>query len=261
MIELHAGSASCTVSAVDGGRVASLNVDGVDLILRHDTALPAAGWGSYPMVPWAGRIRHGGFAFDGVDYQLPINFETHAIHGTGFEQPWEVRSSNEGSVALSCRLDWVLGGEAEQRFELAGNALTCALTVRAGERAMPASIGWHPWFVKPERVDLQFERMYLRDGDYITDGRVVAPPPPPPWDDCFAGPLATPRLWIGGLEVSITSDCEYWVVYDMPLHATCVEPQTATPDAFNRPFGLGGAMRLEPGDELRRTMTIGWTAN
>lgn len=260
MIELHAGSASCTVSAVDGGRVASLNVDGVDLVLRHDTSLPAAGWGSYPMVPWAGRIRHGGFAFDGVDYQLPINFETHAIHGTGFEQPWEVLSSDESSVALACRLDWMLGGEAEQRFELAGNTLTCTLTVRAGDQAMPASIGWHPWFVKPERVDLRFERMYLRDGDYITDGRVVAPPPPPPWDDCFAGPLATPRLWIGGLEVSITSDCEYWVVYDMPPHATCVEPQTATPDAFNRPFDLGGAMRLEPGDELRRTMTIGWTA-
>ena len=260
MIELHAGSASCTVSAVDGGRVASLNVDGVDLVLRHDTSLPAAGWGSYPMVPWAGRIRHGGFAFDGVDYQLPINFETHAIHGTGFEQPWEVLSSDESSVALACRLDWMLGGEAEQRFELAGNALTCMLTVRAGDQAMPASIGWHPWFVKPERVDLRFERMYLRDDDYITDGRVAAPPPPPPWDDCFAGPLATPRLWIGGLEVSISSDCEYWVVYDMPPHATCVEPQTATPDALNRPFDLGGAMRLEPGDELRRTMTIGWTA-
>ena len=260
MIELHAGSASCTVSAVDGGRVASLNVDGVDLILRHDASLPAAGWGSYPMVPWAGRIRHGGFAFDGVDYQLPINFETHAIHGTGFEQPWEVLSSDESIVALACRLDWMLGGEAEQRFELAGNSLTCTLTVRAGDQAMPASIGWHPWFVKPERVDLRFERMYLRDDDYITDGRVAAPPPPPPWDDCFAGPLATPRLWIGGLEVSITSDCEYWVVYDMPPHATCVEPQTATPDAFNRPFDLGGATRLEPGDELRRTMTVGWTA-
>ena len=124
---------------------------------------------------------------------------------------------------------------------------------------MPASIGWHPWFVKPERVDLRFDRMYLRDEDYITDGRTVSPPPPPPWDDCFAGPLATPRLWIGDAEVSIASDCDYWVVFDMPAHATCVEPQTATPDAFNLAGNLGGATRLEPGDELRRTMTIAWT--
>jgi aldose 1-epimerase len=139
-------------------------------------------------------------------------------------------------------------------IELAEDSLTCTLIARAGDRPMPASIGWHPWFMKPDKVDLRFERMYLRDDDYITDGRIAEPPPPPPWDDCFEGPLATPRMWISGVEVSISSDCEFWVVYDMPAHATCVEPQSATPDAFN----LGGATRLEPGQELRRTMTISW---
>lgn len=254
MIELRAESVRCTVSAEDGGRVASLAVAGVDLILRAHPSLPAAAWGSYPMVPWAGRIRNGRFRFDGIDHQLPINFETHAIHGTGFEQSWETVDRDASCVALACRLDWVLGGAAEQRIELADDSLTCTLVVRAGDRPMPAAIGWHPWFVKPERVDLQFERMYLRDVEYITDGQFVAPPPPPPWDDCFEGPIVTPRLWISGVEVSITSDCEYWVVYDMPAHATCVEPQSATPDAFN----LGGAARLEPGEELRRTMTLSW---
>jgi aldose 1-epimerase len=75
--------------------------------------------------------------------------------------------------------------------------------------------------------------------------------------------LATPRLWIGAAEVSIESDCDYWVVFDMPAHATCVEPQSATPDAFNLAGNLagnlGGAVRLEPGEELRRAMTIAWT--
>jgi aldose 1-epimerase len=232
-----------------------LSVDGVDLILRHAPSLPAAGWGSYPMVPWAGRIRTGRFTFDGVDYQLPINFETHAIHGTGFEQPWAVAATDERWVELTCELAWMFGGESQQLIELGDDSLTCTLTARAGDRPMPASIGWHPWFVKPDRVDLRFARMYLRDDDYITDGRIAEPPPPPPWDDCFEGPVETPRMWIGGLEVSISSDCEFWVVYDMPAHATCVEPQSATPDAFN----LGGATRLEPGEELRRTMTIRWT--
>jgi aldose 1-epimerase len=254
VIELRAGSATCHVSPDDGGRVASLTVGDVDVILGRDPSLPAAGWGSFPMVPWAGRVRRGRFTFDGVDYQLPINFGNHAIHGTGFEQPWDVADRDANSCALTCRLGWALGGESDQRFALSASSLTCTLTVRATERAMPATIGWHPWFVKPERVDLRFERMYLRDDDYITDGRTVAPPPPPPWDDCFAGPLATPRVWIDGLEVAINSDCDYWVVYDMPAHATCVEPQTATPDAFN----LAGAARLEPGEELSRTMTISW---
>ena len=244
----------CTISPVEGGRVATLKVGGIDLIVGPDPSLPATGWGSYPMVPWAGRIRHGRFSFDGADYGMPINFSPHAIHGTGFEQPWAVTGGDSATATLTCRLDWVFGGEADQLIELAEDSLTCNLGVRAGGRAMPCTLGWHPWFVKPQRVDLRFERMYLRDDDYITDGRTVSPPPPPPWDDCFAGPLATPRLWIDDLEVSISSDCNYWVVYDMPVYATCVEPQTALPDAFN----LGGAIRLDPGEELRRTMTIRW---
>jgi aldose 1-epimerase len=254
MIELRAGSTVCTVSAIDGGRVATLTVGGVDLIVGPDPALPATGWGSFPMVPWAGRVRHGRFRFNDVDHQLPINFAPHAIHGTGFEQPWDVVARDAQSTAMACRLTWVLGGDAEQLIELTDHSVNCTLIVRAGEQAMPATIGWHPWFVKPDRVDLQFERMYLRDEEYIPDGRTVAPPPEPPWDDCFTGVLATPRMWIGGVEVSITSDCPYWVVYDMPTYATCVEPQSALPDAFN----LGGATSLAPGQELRRVMTISW---
>jgi len=256
VIELRTDDAVCTVSPGDGGRMATLTVGGTDLIVGPDPALPPGGWGSYPMVPWAGRVRHGRFAFDGAKYQLPVNFGAHAIHGTGFEQSWDVTAADERSVALSCRLAWDFGGEAEQLFTLGDDSLSCTLVARACDRPMPATIGWHPWFVKPERVDLRFETMYLRDDDYIPDGRTVSPPPPPPWDDCFTGAIATPRLWIGGLEITVTSDCDHWVVYDMPEHATCVEPQTAPPDAFN----IGGATRLDAGQELRRTMTISWRA-
>ncbi len=121
---------------------------------------------------------------------------------------------------------------------------------------MPCTLGWHPWFVKPQRVDLRFERMYLRDDDYITDGRSVSPPPPPPWDDCFAGPVAPPRLWIDGLKVSISSDCDYWVVYDMPTYSTCVEPQSGLPDVVQHG---GGHPYSAPGEELRRSMVVRWS--
>ncbi|MEY4176348.1 MAG: hypothetical protein RI900_3513, partial [Actinomycetota bacterium] len=45
-----------------------------------------------------------------------------------------------------------------------------------------------------------------------------------------------------------------WVVYDEQPGLLCVEPQSGPPDAFN----IGGATRLEPGELLQRTMTIGW---
>ena len=257
VIELHADSdgftAECTLDPTAGGRVATLRVDGTDVIVGPDPKLPVTGWGSYPMVPWAGRVRRGSFRIDGVEHHLPINFEQHAIHGTGFEQPWCGKVLDGLRASMHCELAWVFGGEARQQFTLDGRSLTCTLAVRAGRVPMPVTVGWHPWYVKPERVDLRFERMYVRDDDYIPTGQTIAPRRPP-WDDCFTDPLSTPRLWIGDLAISITSDCDHWVVYDMPEHATCVEPQSGPPDAFN----IGGATRLEPGQELRRTMTIRW---
>ena len=48
--------------------------------------------------------------------------------------------------------------------------------------------------------------------------------------------------------MSITSDCDYWVVYDMPTVRDLRRAAVGPPDAFN----LGGATSLEPGEELRR---------
>jgi galactose mutarotase-like enzyme len=46
----------------------------------------------------------------------------------------------------------------------------------------------------------------------------------------------------------------------MPPAATCVEPQSGLPDAFNLPPDVGGVVRLSPGQELRKTMRISWQA-
>ncbi len=259
MIELEAGEALVEVSQADGGRVARLRVGGRDLLVQGDSSDDPLLWGSYPMAPWAGRLRHGRFEFDGLPYEVTINMAPHAIHGTTFTRRWEVIDAGLDHAELECPLDWSFGGRAHQHLQLTPEALVCVLTVVAGGEPMPATIGWHPWFVKPTSDRLSFEAMYLRDDEYVPTGRLVDPPRRP-WDDCFVGPHHPLQLRYASelgkpeLVITVTSDCDHWVVYDQPEHATCVEPQSGPPDSFN----VGGATVLAPGEMLQRTMTISW---
>ena len=96
--------------------------------------------------------------------------------------------------------------------------------------------------------------MYVRDDVGIPTGELV-PTPPGPWDDCFVEPTDPIELRFDGLTVTISSDCDHWVVYDQPAHATCVEPQTGPPDGPNL-----APVRLESGETLSRSMRIAWRA-
>lgn len=251
MWTISSGAVTVTVAPEQGGRVAQITVRGVDLLVgpgegRPDPSSPLA-WGSYPMVPWAGRIRRGLFEFAGEQYRLDINHENHAIHGIGFDRPWQVTCHDATSIEMELDMSrdprWPFGGCAHQRIEVADDAVSMRLTVTAGEHAMPVSIGWHPWFHKPDSVDFRPRAMYRRDDDYITVDELVDVPDAP-FDDCFVNdqPVTIVR---DGLTVRLESACTDWVVYDMPRHATCIEPQTAPPDAFNI-----GPHILDPGTSL-----------
>lgn len=266
MIELEAADVYLTVHPEHGGRLGALEVGQRSLLATDRTAGPML-WGCYPMAPWAGRVRNGRFRFDGRDERLPQVatdvLHGHALHGTVHDAAWEVLDAGRSHCEMQRPLDWQYGGFAHQHVQLTPLALTCLLTVSAAGRPMPAVLGWHPCFVAPTRHDLAFARMYRRDFDGIALGELV-PPPSPPWDDCFIEPLGPLRLHYersgsqdsasGDLEVTITSDCEHWVVFDGVDDILCVEPQSGPPDAFS----IGGAVRLEPGEMLQRYMTISW---
>ena len=255
MISIGAGAAVVRVDAARGGRLATVTVAGRELLVGPAPERGPLHWGSYPMAPWAGRIRHGRFPLAGRVHQLPLDGSLdrppHAIHGTAYLQAWEVDAVGPDHVALTCDLAWELGGRAWQHVEVDPSGVSCVLAVTASDRAMPAEIGWHPWFVKPASVGFRPMSMYARDAEGIPTGELV-PAPPPPWDDCFVN-VEPVELRYPGLSVTVTSDCDHWVVFDEPSHATCVEPQSGPPDAFNLRQRV-----LAPGDQLRRTMHIGW---
>lgn len=258
LLELRHGSIAVEVAPEAGGRIAQVHRHGMPWLVGHDEGNAAAiAWGCYPMLPWAGRIRHGAFRFDGHDYRLPRTFGAHAIHGVGFLRPWQVESHTTARCRLSLALpedeQWPFGGVATQVMELHDDGLLLTMSMQAVQRAMPLPvIGWHPWFRKPDRLDFAPEAMYPRDREGLATRPPVAPSAGP-WDDCFIHPGPV-RLHRGGDELVLGSDCRHWVVYDEPGHATCVEPQTGPPDAFN----LQPDARLLPGQSVQAWFRWQW---
>ncbi len=235
VLDLGAGDVRVVVRPAQGGRIGQVSVGGRELLVGGHPMGPIY-WGAYPMAPWAGRIRHGRFSFAGATHQLPLAAPPHALHGVVFDRPWRV----DGPDAISIDLDqrWPFRGRVSQRFAVREDGLDVAMTLEADE-PMPVTMGWHPWFrraLEPggEGASLSFDaaEMLVRDGEGIPSGERV-PPTPGPWDDCFTGLRSDPVLAWPGLALTLSSTCDWWVVYNQPAYAICVEPQSGPPDAVN----------------------------
>ncbi len=261
---IGAGPARAEFDLEAGGRMASLAIDGLELLVAPDSPerSPATAWGSYPLAPWAGRIRDARFRFEGREHALPVNWPPHAIHGTTFDRAWSLDAADERSLALSIDLgsDWPFGGRAVQTASLEADHLDWRLEVRAEAEAFPASLGWHPWWRRhigrgeEARLSFRAGAMYRRDEHDVAIAEKVSPPPGP-WDDCFTDVQEPPVIeWPGALRLALTSDSDHWVVYDEPEHALCVEPMTGPPDALNIE-----PRRVEPGRPLALGVRLAWT--
>ena len=140
-MELRAGDVCVVIDPARGGRLSKLDIAGLSLLLP-ETDDPMR-WGSYPMAPWAGRVRQGQFRYAGEEYRLPRNLPPHAIHGTTFTRAWD--DEGDGRLSIPLGPDWPWPGRAVQQFDLSESALEMTLEVHADDRPFPASAGWHPW--------------------------------------------------------------------------------------------------------------------
>jgi len=241
VLKLTAADASLVIDPDNGGRVVSLTVDGLRLLRTPDDDPGGGHWGSFVMAPWPGRTRRGRFTFDGVAHQLEINSGDHSIHGTVRARPWKVDHADQRQVRMGCDFGpaWPFPGWAGQHITLHDDRVDLELSLHATDGRMPAAGGWHPWWQRrldrgePAALELPAASMYVRDADGIAVPETV-PPPPGPWDDCFTDLSGPPILrWPGALELAVESDCPCVVVYDQPVEAICVEPQSAPPDVLN----------------------------
>lgn len=265
MLTLRAGPASLRVDRAAGGRLASLEVHGHELLVQPPVGRPPdpLRWGCFPMAPFAGRIRGGRFRWNGTLHELATNHAGHAIHGTVLSERWLLEQVDDRYVRLRARLQpgWPFDGWAVQEVALLPDRLELRLEVHTMAESFPATCGWHPWFVRrladgdELHVDLRADRFYPRGVDGLPLGPVEPPPPRGPWDDCFTAITWPARLtWPGALELEMTSTCDHVVLYDQPRHAVCVEPQTGPPDAPN----LGRAQTVRAGRPLVAETQITW---
>ncbi|MFH8367761.1 aldose 1-epimerase [Streptomyces sp. NPDC018031] len=236
-VRLTAGDAELIVLPDDGCRVGSLRIGGTELLRQ------GAGFGSFPMVPWCGRVDGGRFRNGAVVHQLPVDAPPHAIHGTGRHSAWRTALTDGTSATFIHDLTdpWPYPGRVTQVFELAPDALTVTMGVETFGDSFPAQVGWHPWFLRnlgrggsDVTVDFAPEWQEERGGDHLPTGRRIAPLPGP-WDDCFGMPdgVDVTLTWPGELELKVTSPAEWVVVYDEQPEAVCVEPQSGPPNGLN----------------------------
>ena len=88
MIRLQSDGAVLEIDPVRGGRLASLRIDGRELLVTPpDAENRSIFWGSFPMAPWAGRIDGAALDWEGAHYDLPpeaaATLETEELIPTG----------------------------------------------------------------------------------------------------------------------------------------------------------------------------------
>lgn len=258
-MELTSARATATIQP-DGGRLASLIVDDMELLVTEGEKITR--WGSFPMVPWAGRLGFGRLYFDERTYEFPITSGAHANHGTTLRQNWEVTESSDTTATLRVDLadPWPFGGSVEQRFSLTDDHFSVEMTITAGDQAFPAQLGWHPWYRRKldrgGELSLEFaaDSMYAVDSEQLVTGELV-PVPEGPWDDTFTSVTQPPILtWADALTLKLSSDMDHWIVFTRPEHAMAIEPQSGAPNDLNRAPEV-----IAPGGELSGWMKLDWS--
>jgi len=277
MLALRAPGVRAAVDPAAGGRLASLEVGGRELLIGP--AVPgdrAITWGCYLMAPWPGRLADARLPWNGGVVQLPRTHGPHAIHGLLWDRAWDVESAHEAQSTLACALppEWPATGIVRHTCTLTASGITMEASITAGGR-MPAALGWHPWFDRrgqPMRLLVDAAEV-VETADMIPTGRTLAADGlldlragpelgDRRLDDAFVRASAPAILSWPDLRLTLAFDpSPATVVVYTPEHAVCVEPQTALPNALALPepaARAAGVRFLEPGETLAARFELSW---
>ena len=278
MIQLADGDLRCDIEPRLGGCIAGLWLGG-EPVLR---SAPAAGLqsarqaGSYPLVPFSNRVGHATLHWQGTQHPLVKSSgdEPHAIHGVGWQRPWQVLDADAGSALLAYEhppdSSWPFAFDCSQTFRLRAGAveMTLAMTNQSGLPA-PAGLGWHPYFVKRPGARIAFGATgrWEMGEDKLPTHRTPSPGLQADCgtldvDHCFDGWDGTVHLDDPVLRVRVQSGLSRVVVFTRPDRAfVAVEPVSHVNNALalvaaGADAGALGLRTLAPGETLVAQMRI-----
>lgn len=276
MLRLEAGNGELILAPAIGGGIAALRFGGRDA-LRPASAESLAngnplGLAEFPMAPFINRLAGNAFEWQGQPIVLaPAHANTgEALHGTAWRVPWHVLDARSDWALLEAQWApapaWPFAFTVQRQFTLSENALRVDVALTAGPDApMPAALGFHAYFPAAGAM-LQA----ASQAAWLTDCRGI----PTSLEEIEAAALV--RAGLAASDHALDHCFTGWdgVVHaQWPSHAVilraepnpgflqiytpkgadyfCAEPQTAMPDAFNRPSELSGTRCLAPGESLR----------
>jgi aldose 1-epimerase len=248
---------------------------------RRATGLPL-------LAPWANRLGGWRYTVAGVDVDLkgldlPTDGKRLPIHGTMLADPrWEIVriAANGRSASLVARFDQA-GLQDQLRAFPFSHELTFEATVDAagsvsislrlrptGERSVPVSFGFHPYFRLPTGRRSQWmlrlparRHIELDHRGIPTNGSVQEPEEGDPigrrtFDDLYElGPDRSVELRHGSAAISLSLDEKYpfLQVFAPPGRGfVCLEPMTAPVDALRS----GRCPLVRPGDEFEARFSV-----
>jgi aldose 1-epimerase len=222
------------------------------------------------------RVGHARLVWNGTSHPLVTHQgnDPHAIHGIGWQRPWQVLEQTDTLLLLSMehRADaaWPFAFDASQGFRLSGDALEMTLSVTNQSKVpAPVGLGWHPFFVKRPGARIAFDATgrWEMGPDKLPTGRVrsrgmAVDAALLDVDHCFDGWKGAVTLSDEQLAVRVSSSLRRLVVFTNGQRGDiAVEPVSHVNNAINL-LQAGhtaeslGVQVLAPGASLSAEMTI-----
>jgi aldose 1-epimerase len=191
VLTLRAGTLCVDLAPAVGGSIARFysQLDAV----QHDWLRPATaadianrvaeGMASFPLAPFCNRLRNGRARFGDCDIALPPNRNgsPHAIHGHGWQRPWQVTAQDARSATMELNHaggDWPFPFHAWQKIALDADRLSVTITVEnRGTQPMPLGLGHHPYLPRRHaaRLTVAVDAMWGGDAE-VMPTELVHPP-------------------------------------------------------------------------------------